>query len=382
MAKFKPILNPFSKYVDKLERKADWILSWLSFYGHFSLQKHLLNLMQENLVVLNLWIEKCFKGYRNLRKGNRRKVYANAAAIGKEFKEYVTEKQINEERLAEIIERNEEDLGPENWKKLVLLAKIISFMSEPGRYQYLEGASFSKMLLDGKRMIGDCNQVVTWYVFLYSLYFPITDLQIRLPTGHVCLNFTGIDIEATNGTFQRYSEGDILPIVELLTTNLLDVSDFRDKQNKIPAKEFLRGAKLANQISSHRDLVSKNLSVAYHNVGIEYLQAKDYDNAEFFLEFSGDREALQTVWHNAVLTEVENKNFAKARFWQSKSGDQELRKYIAAQEYNHYLPQISGFNSLDQYRTKKTVIQKLITLAKEMQDYNIQQGLEDIYRKI
>jgi hypothetical protein len=68
------------------------------------------------------------------------------------------------------------------------------------------------------------------------------------------LHYKGVDIEATAGNFANYEKFDrLLPIAELISTNLLDISDFRDKQIQVNAREFLKGAQLASNLFLRSD---------------------------------------------------------------------------------------------------------------------------------
>ena len=149
-----------------------------------------------------------------------------------------------------------------------------------GRYRYIKTASFWRLF--GAEMEGDCNQVVTLYVYLYSLRFDVEDLRIRILPGHVCLHFDGVDLEATNGEFVKYEDGEVLPITELISTNLLDVSDFRERSGFVSPRVMLKSAQLAYKISSNKGLVSKNLDIIYRNLVFTALKSQDFKAAGFY----------------------------------------------------------------------------------------------------
>lgn len=419
-----PVWNPFSRYADKMEKKLDRLLRRVALMGIFAAQEKILALMQEHLVIVNLWLEAKFKGYKYLSRGRRKKMYANAEKIAAAFLTFANATPIDLQRVKAKLS----SLGlampgvPGDDGKLLLLTQIMEFLRpHAGRFEYLEGASFGKLLTDparGEKMIGDCNQIVTFYAYLFSRKYPLQDLQIKLLPGHVCLHFKGIDIEATAGTFAKYSQDEarVLPIVELIATNLLDVSDFRDKQIQVEPREFLRGAQLAFNLSSDRELVSKNLKAAYHNVAVESLKAKQFETAVFFLQKAGldspdEVQTLQTVYHNAVLYYVKEHSFSKARNYAGKSSETDLRKYVDereaqyfyeqgslakarqlferagnrqmikacyAKEYNALQSRVAGLRDLTTMRAHKSDYQKMLDLAVKMEDQALAENLRRV----
>lgn len=430
-----PIWNPFSGYADHQEKRVDKLLKKMAFIGVFEAQRILLEMMQKNMVILNLFLEWKFKGYKYLKKGARKKMYRNAERIGVAFLNYANTVKVDEGALLARFK----SLGlsapaaPPDMEKLKYFALIMSFL-RPGRenigsgpgnyYQYLEGASFGKLLVDidrGQKMIGDCNQIVTFYVYLYSLRYELRELQIKLPKGHVCLHFKGIDIEATAGSFAKYTEFEwLLPIVELVSTNLLDVSDFRDKQLQINPREYLKGSHLAFNISSQREIVAKNLSVSYYNLAIESMKGEDFETAEFFLEKAGKndeegRQLMGSIYHNAVVYYVKVNNFSKARYFAGKSGEGDLKKYIDeregsyyyehgslararelfraagnsgmvkatyGKEYNQVQARVAGIRDLSAMKSHRSDYEKMLDLAYKMNDQSLIDNLHNVLKQL
>jgi len=332
---FQPLSNPFSKYTDRLEKKLDRVLRNLAFVNNFTLQRNLEELMQQNLVVVSLWLEKEFKGYKVLNKRYRRRLYANAAKIAERFLEFSQTNKISEDALSGLLMQVSARISGEQFEKIKSMAMVMAFLQPGKRYEYLEGASFRKLLvdIDKEKMIGDCNQIVTLYTFLYSLLQPVSDLKIKLLPGHVCLNLAGIDIEATNASFQKYKQFEhILPITELISTNLLDVSDFRDKQLNIDLRVMLRGAQLARGVSSLRELVEGNLKVVYNRLALESVKKGDFQTAKFFVEKTQDDELKAYVFQQAVTTYSQRMNYMKARYYADLIPRLDLRKYVDEQE--------------------------------------------------
>lgn len=387
---FQPVYNPFSKYADKFEKKVDKLFKNFIFYDRATAQKKLLDYMQENLVVVDLWLEKEFKGYQYLKKFRRRRLYQNTQTITQKFEQFCGEFKVDTNNLKSIIKNYKLDFNAEKFEKITYISHIMAFLRPGHVYEYLEGASFRKLLVDlqKEKMIGDCNQIVTFYTFLYALKFPINDLKIKILPGHVCLHFDGIDIEATNGTFQQYEKFDyILNITELISTNLLDVSDFRDKTNLIEMRTLVKGAELAYSISSMRELVEKNLQISYQNVAIESSKAKDFSTAEFFLKKVHNQILKKQIFHNAVIYYCQQRNFSKAKFYVQKlaeSGSEkvnEMNRYVLEQEGMYYFKNgnlskaLSIFKTLDNrqmikacYAEEFNRLQKKIALVKTTED--------------
>jgi hypothetical protein len=419
----KPTWNPFSRYADRLEKRVDKLLRKVSLLGVFEAQRKVLELMRENLVVVNLWLEARFKGYKHLSRRRRMQMYRNAEAIATEFLSFAEKMKLDEKRLEARLKALGLSMpgGPGDREKMLFLVKIMLFLKpHADRFEYLEGASFGKLLTDPlkkEKMIGDCNQIVTFYTFLFGWKYDLKDLQIKILPEHVCLHFKGIDIEATSGSLANYKDFlKILPIVELIATNLLDVSDFREKQVKIEPRVFLKAAHLANNLSSERELVSRNLKTAYHNVAIECLKSNDFDNAAFFLEKSGvktseDQKLLNSIFHNAIIYFVKQHNFRRARYYDSKLSGTDMGKYINEQEavylfdkgslnkaralflkagnqkmvkacyakqYNKIQAKVAGIRDPAAMKNHKADYRKMLELAQKMGD----QGLVDNLRSI
>lgn len=313
--------------------------------------------MQENLVILNLWMEKKYKNYTHLTKKNRRLLYANADCLKQDFLAHVEQQGFSA------------DSGPASALDSLQYLKLIMDYLKPGkRYEYQASANFGKLLKNPQheKLVGDCNQIVTLYTYLYSLRFPIGDLQIKILPQHVCLHFKDIDIEATTGTLQDYKTFEhLLPITELITTNVLDVVDAEAQTQHIDSRTMLKRAQFAHHISSLRDLVTQNLDVAYSNLGLQLLRSKQFDSALFFLERSHHPELLKTAWHQATVYFVKKNRFSKAAYYAKRSGNPELVDYVALQEgvyfyrQKNYRKALSYFERLNDERMAKACYQGL-----------------------
>lgn len=389
-----PTWNPFSSFADRFEVRVERLLRRAARLGVFEAQRQVLALMQENVVMLNLYMEARLKGYKYLTSGARKTMYKNAERTGELFLRFTRGITIKDEALNGHLR----ELGlvrpsaPGDGERLRYLAAMMAFLQPGGeRYQYLEGASFGKLLGNiekGQKMIGDCNQIVTFYVYLYSLRYDIDELQIKLLPGHVCLHYRGLDIEATAGNFANHAKYEkILPIVELLSTNLLDVSDFRDKQFSVNPREFLKGAQLAFSISSEKEIVSRNLQTAYHNVAVQALQQKDFETAEFFLQKAGgvaalEGDLLQTVYNNAVVHYSDTGAYDKARFFADKAASAELRQFVNGREYNALQTRVAGLRDITSMKSHRGDYEKMLNLAIKMEDSRLAENLRQILKQL
>ena len=94
----------FSSYVRPLERKVDKLFRSIKSTDNIAnIQDKLLEYMQENLVVTNLWMEKKYKGYRYLSKRTRKKMYRSVDAIKVKFDQHCSQIKITNQELRENI---------------------------------------------------------------------------------------------------------------------------------------------------------------------------------------------------------------------------------------------------------------------------------------
>jgi hypothetical protein len=409
---FKWVLGLFSPYVNSLERRVDkFFKSIKSTDSLSSIKKKLLSLMQENLVVTNVWLEKKFKGYTYLTKDMRRKMYLDTEAIVSTFEKFCKEHEIEMEDLKSRLSAKGLTFPDGSGDELLHLAKVMAFLKPGQYYHYIKTASFGKLLRDPRKtkLEGDCNQIVTLYIYLFSRKFPLDRLNIKLLPEHVCLHFRGIDVEATNATFQKYTESrDVLPVSEIISTNLLDLSDFREEVQHVSPRVIVKSAQLAYAISSLKPLVTKNLNIAYRNLGVSAMKNKDFKTAVFFLGKTGDKELLATVYHNAAIYYLKNNNFKRAKYFAKQSsdrklektilhnegvyyykrdntskalkifttlGDDEMKKACYSKEYNKLQKKVSSVRTLADVKRYKATYKKMLLLAQKMGDNTLATSL-------
>lgn len=265
-------------------------------------------------------------------------MYANAKSIEDDFEAFRRGYAIDAQKLRSHIQQLGVTVKEEDLPSLLCLAAITAYCNPAARFEYQEQSAFWKLLVDPQKekMVGDCNQIVTLYAHLFSRVFPIQSLQIKLIPGHVCLHYKGLDIEATKGTFKQYKSYDIIaPISELISTNLLDITDPREAARSIEPKHFVKAAQLASAISSKREVVEHNLHVAYQKLCLEALRAHDFD---------------------------------RANFWADALNDSELKRSCRGQEFNWLAEKVKGVKTTRDARAYRATYQRMRTLARELAD--------------
>ncbi len=382
MKKFFTILKGvwqfFSQYVGPFERKVGKFFKGISSsHSSSRINEKLLELMKEDTIVVNLWMEKKYKGYRYLNKRTRKKLYSNVKKLVEAFEEEVEKNTVSIENIRKILDEKGLNFPNGDEEKIKYLYNIMRFLA-PGRYyQYIKTASFSKLLRDPKKekLEGDCNQIVTLYAYLFSLKFPLEELKIKLLHEHVCLHFRGIDIEATNATFQKYTkeENQILPITEIVSTNLLDLADFREEVRVLHPRDIVKSSQLAYAISSLRELVTKNLNIAYRNLAISAIKAKNFKTAVFYASKTGDSELIKATYQNASVYYANAQSFKKALYFASRSGDREMEKNIRRNEGIHYYKKNNTNKALEIFRSLND---------KEMEKACYQKQYNDLVKKV
>lgn len=377
----------FSKYVNSFERRVDkFFRNVKSTDSIVDIREGLLELMQENLIAVNVWLEKRFKGYKYLTKSVRRKMYEDTGKMVKKFEEFVATDPAKLSSLKAVLAEKGLGCSTGDLGKLRYLFQIMHFFRPGQYYKYIRTASFGKLLRDPdeRSLEGDCNQIVTLYAYFYSLKYPLKDLQIKLLPEHVCLHFRGIDIEATNGTFQKYKELDVLPITEIISTNLLDLTDFREDVQEIDAREMVKSAQLAYAISSLKTLVAKNLNIAYQNLAIAAMNANDFETAVFYFEKAGDRSNMRIAKRNAAIYYLKNKNYSKAKYYAERDrellGQIEHAEYVV--EYNRLVKKVSSVKTVDDARKHKSDFNKMLHLAQKMGDSELEKSVRKSLEQI
>lgn len=380
---FSPYVNPFERRVDKFFRNIK------STSSLAEVRQELLSLMQQDLIVTNVWLEKKYKGYRYLTKKVRRQMYSDLQAMVRKFQEHCATNNFSETEVRAEVESVGAVFPDGDNDKIAYLKQIMSFLQPEKYYHYIKTASFGKLLRDPDKakLEGDCNQIVTLYIYLFSLKFPIESLNIKLLPEHVCLHFRTIDVECTNATFAKYPEEDqVLPVTEIISTNLLDLADFREEVQAISQRDMVKSAQLAYSISSLKSLVEKNLNIAYRNLAIDAMRVSDFATAIFYFTQANDREGLQNVRHNAAVTYLKQNNFQKALYYANESGETELIKSVkqaeAAYQYNQLVKKVSGVRTVEDAKKNQSTYRKMLELAQKMGDSVLENSVKDTLSKL
>lgn len=301
------------------------------------------SLLQHNIAVINLWTEYRYKGYRYLRKSERKKLYTNLQVIVNDFDEFYTRNARSAGEVTTRIQRHAPQtiIDPE---KAVLLQAIMDYFSPArGVYQYRDSSSFGRLLRNPahEKLTGDCNQIVTLYIYIYSQYYEVRDLRIRALPEHVALHYNGVDIEATSGTFANYNGregGALLPIEEIVSINLLDTTDAYLSTHEVAAEDFLQASRLAFMVSHERDIASQNLKAAYGRLVNSLMERNNYSQALQIAKASRDQLLLNVVGHNGAVYEMKRHNYASARRFAASSlkHDELIRDSWRTEGVYHY----------------------------------------------
>lgn len=309
----------FAPYTGTQERAVNLFFNGITEHSDsYKTRSRLYELIQRDIATINLWTEYKYKGYKYLRKSQRKKLYANLAVIADDFETF---RSANSPAADTVIHRIH-SLNPKasiNQDRAALLQAIMHYFAPTrGRYEYRASSSFGKLLRDPAKdvLIGDCNQIVTLYIYLYSRYFDVRDLKIRLLPEHVALHYEGIDIEATNGTFKNYdgeNDSHIMPIEEIVSVNLLDTTDSYVATHEVDAESLLQASRFAFILSHERSIVTQNLDAAYGRLINTLMKRHNYSQALKVAKVSKNAELLAVVGHNGAVHSMSQHNYAAAR---------------------------------------------------------------------
>ena len=315
----------FTPYTDGRERAVARFFKGLAERSNKKRTKTRLDgLLQQDIAVINLWTEYRYKGYKYLDKATRKQLYANLRLIEADFDDFYARFRSSA-------------AGPE--KPLLIRALMAYFSPARGVYQYRESSSFGRLLRDPsqKKLVGDCNQIVTLYIHLYSRYYDAADLRIRALPNHVALHHDGLDIETTNGTIAQYGKHRLLPVAAIVSINLLDTTDSYLATHEIAPEDFLQASRFAFILSHDRDIATHNLKAAYGKLVNSLMERHDYKQALRFAVQSRDRGLLGVAGHNGAVYEMRRHDYAAARRYAKHAAKQaELTKSSWQAEGAHH----------------------------------------------
>jgi len=353
------LLYLFSLYTDAFEKKVDRFLRKIKRHTASDLE----NLMQQDLVRLTIFLEYRFKGYKNLKRRHRRKLYKNIKAIEQDFEAFILKKEPQLPQLKSKLNL------PNHLKKDLHFDDILLIMAylKPGRiFEYQASVSFERLLRDPRKekLIGDCNQIVTLYIYLFSLRHPASKLKIKLLSDHVCLHYQGQDIEATSATLAEYNDYLFLSdATEIISTNLLDIPEPGSNRFSISPKSLLQAAQFAYKFSSHRPTVERNLLIAYHNISIFYAQKKSFKKAIQFADKSGSTQLQKQVRRMEAIHLFKTKKYEKAAQKFNKISDAEGVKSCQQAQLSKLIESIKSLKTIKQLKQKKSTLRHIRKLA-------------------
>ena len=390
------ILFLFSRYIDFKERKlAKQILSiGLKSKSRSIDFSH--RLIAKNHLALCLEAEFLFKGYSILNKNNRKSAFLNIEKINQDFlKFYGKNKDLkfNENSSAE-------------FNFLFIISK---YLSPNQKFEYKEGASIYKTLMFSNEIKyqADCNQLVNLYIHLFSLKYDISKLQIKLLKDHVCLHFEGFDFETTNAQITKYDDYiSISDVSEIISVNILDISDNDLKTSSVHVKDFYAGCLIARNLSSNKKITDHNIKVAYQKMAKHYEDIKDFKKAEFFIKQlkeksqllnfykrysqyllsknlykksiriakrTKDKQLLKYIYSTYVQFLINKNKFELAFKFSKKSKQEDLIQFAASKLYNFYY---SKLNKEASNSYNKSLYKKMIKLAYVLNDQKLISGLK------
>jgi len=324
----------FTPYTDANERAVGHFFKRLSEHKNQSRTRaKLLRLVQEDIAAINLWSEYRYKGYKYLRKSQRRKLYANLQHIAEDFDDFYTRSSRTPPTAADRIKRLAPQAVIEPKRAVLIHALMDYFSTQRGIYQYRDSSSFGRLLRDPthEKLVGDCNQIVTLYIYLYSCYFDVSDLKLRVTPGHVALHYGGIDIETTRGAFARYNKekgNALLPIEEIVSINLLDATDSYLSTHEVSPKDILQSSRMAYILSHDRSIVTNNLHSAYGRLINSLVERHDYSTARRYAKDAPQRkEMVKNIWQSEAVYWYKSHHYHEAAKAFKHSGDHDMVRH-------------------------------------------------------
>ncbi len=353
-------LKYFSPYEGLAEKNLGQFLKNIKKKQKIDLRK----LIQSDLVSLSIYFEYRFKAYKKLKKSYRRKLYKNAHLIRKDFKAFYAENHQSITQKAKASKLSSELSGDVAF--LYILA-IMDYLKPGKRFKYRESSSFEKLLRDPnkEKLVGDCNQICTLYIYLFSLQFPVEKLQLKLLPGHICLNYKGQDIEATSGELKNY-DGQLIEVEEIVSTNLLDVNDPEEGRHVVSPRNLLKAAEFAYRFSSHKHLVQKNLFTAYHNLALHYAKKENHKKANLYANKSGNTRLQKSIKQMEARSYFKAKKYQKALKVFISIQDKVGEKACYQGQLNQLIQKTKNDKTLKQFSHHKKELKKMKQLAQKL----------------
>lgn len=384
----------FKIYTSDFEKQIDKFLSNLNENSDKSvIRKQILEFIKTDLITFNLWIERKYKGYQYLDRKTRIEFIENIKLFETELLEFVEKKHLDYGIYENSDKRNE----------LNFLEKISIFLKEIYHYKYQESTNFGELFrfLKEKKIVGDCNQIVTLFIYLFNKKYDINLIKLRLFKNHVCLNLAEFDLEATTGEIipasEQKEENKLVDVSEIIAINLLDITDSRENKFEIDAKIISEASKLAFLLSSEKELTEGNLNASLLNLAISYLKNNAPNKAleiclnslkgdhrevilrnilNFYVSKEDFTTALKLVKHSNSYNELNKKikkgyaitqynkgNFNDALKIAEEISEQDISKNCYLAMYAKVQEKIKDIKTIKELRTKKDIINELNRIA-------------------
>jgi len=362
----KKTIKFFSRFTDELEKECyGFFVSLKPKSDKAWAQKRATYLMGKSMAKCMMILEWKFKGYTQLTKKYRQIGYDNLKIIEQDFFDSCQNQNFDSEQN--------------------FLEDISRYLSPQTILEYRSGSSFDKLLKNPKKekLVGDCNQITSLYIHLFSLKFDISSLQLKLLPGHVCLHHKGIDYETTSGQITKYQEFErITPISEMIAINVLDTTDNQNSQHSLPTENRLECAELACVFSSNQKIAEQNLDTAYRNMAIKKMNAKNFSSAANWASKTKDKSFLDVVLHNQAVYELNKKHYSTARKLFYRLHDNQGISSTDRSELNNLVVKLKGCKTMQDYKYKKNIIYQIKKLAIKLHDHDMQKFCTDILKQV
>ena len=341
----------FSRYIGFEEKKLAKNILKIGFKSKKNSISYSHSLIEKNHLALCLEVEFLFKGYSILNKNNRKLAFSNVEKINKDFLNFYDRNKT--------LEFNEHSSDEFNF--LYIISK---YLVPNQRFEYKEGASIYKTLMFSNQIKyqADCNQLVNLYIHLFSLKFDPSKLKIKLLKDHVCLHFEGYDFETTNAEIIKYEDYiNISDVSEIISVNILDISDSDLKTSNVHVKDFYAGCLIAKNLSSNQKITDHNIKVIYQKMAKHYEEVKDYKKSEYFVKQLKDKSQLLNFYKRYSQYLLSKNLYKKSIKIAKRTKDKQLLKYI----YSTYVQFLINKNKLERALkfAKKSKQEDLIQFA-------------------
>ncbi len=371
------LFNFLSIYEGPFEKKVDRFLRHLRIHSAADLEV----LMQEDLVRLTIFLEYKFKGYKTLKKSYRKKLYRSAELLKVDFFQFLKENEATVSNLKKNLILSDSLQNDTHFEYLLLIMAYL----KPGRIlKYKASVNFEKLLRNphAEKLVGDCNQIVTLYIYLYSLRYSIAELHVKILPEHICLHYNGQDIETTAGKLADYQEYTFISdVTEIIPTNLLDIPEPSEKRFKISPFNLLKSSEIAHQFSNHRKTVERNLLVAYQNLALYYTNKKQFKAAKKFAKQSHNQGLENNILRAEAFYFLNQKKYKKAASNFRTLNDIKGEKTCFQYELSDLLKKIKHFKTIAEYRKAKPTLRKVKQLALRLNNQKIVSFVNDLLRK-